>query len=47
MNRSTPTFDASIQHIAEYDFEVALFAHSTHLEQGASIAFREFASSMR
>ena len=47
MNRSTPTFDASIRHIAEYDFEIALFAHSRHLEKGASIAFRELAESMR
>lgn len=47
MNRSTPIFDASIRHIAEYDFQIALFAHSHHLEKGASIAFRKFASSMR
>ena len=47
MNRSTSTFDASICHIAEYDFELAYFAHSRPLRGGASQAFRQLAASIR
>ncbi len=42
MNRSTPTFDASLRHLAGFEFDVALFAHSVALGSGASAAFRRF-----
>lgn len=46
MNASTPTFDASLRHLAEYDFDVALFAHSRPIIGGAAAAFRRFASTL-
>ena len=42
MNRSTPTFDASLRHIAEVEFDVALFGHSSPLKTSAAGAFRRF-----
>jgi glyoxylase-like metal-dependent hydrolase (beta-lactamase superfamily II) len=47
MNRSTPTFDASLRHIAEFDFEVACFGHSEALGTGAAAAFKRFGASLR
>ncbi len=47
MNRSEPTFDASLRHIAELDFDVALFGHAQPLTSGASAAFRRFANTLR
>jgi glyoxylase-like metal-dependent hydrolase (beta-lactamase superfamily II) len=46
MNASTPRFDASLRHIAGFDFDVALFAHSVPLLRGAAGAFRRFASGL-
>lgn len=46
MNASTPAFDASLRHIAEFDFEVALFAHSRPITTGASGAFRAFVTGL-
>lgn len=41
-NASTPSVDASLQHLAELEFEVALFAHSRLVAAAASGAFRAF-----
>jgi glyoxylase-like metal-dependent hydrolase (beta-lactamase superfamily II) len=46
MNRSTPTFDASLRHIAEFDFDVAFFGHSQLLPSPAAAAFKRFAASL-
>jgi hypothetical protein len=46
MNRSTPTFDGSMAHIAKFDFAVASFGHARAIRSGASGAFRRFADSM-
>lgn len=46
MNASTPEFDASLRHLAEFDFEVALFAHSRPIIGGAAGAFRRFVAGM-
>jgi len=46
MNRAEPTFDASLRHIAEFDFERAVFGHSDPIQSGASAAFRRFAASI-
>ena len=43
MNRSTPSFDASLRHIAEFDFDIAVFGHSNPLDRSASDAFRRLA----
>lgn len=40
MNRSTPTFDDSLRHLAEFTFDRACFGHSRPLTRGASGAFR-------
>ena len=42
MNRAEPTFDTSLRHIAEYDFERSVFGHAVPLHAGASAAFRRF-----
>ena len=47
MNRSTPTFDASLRHIAEFDFGVACFGHSEALGTAAAAAFQRFGASLR
>ena len=47
MNRPDPTFDASLRHIAEHDFDVALFGHARPIASAASTAFRTFASTLR
>jgi glyoxylase-like metal-dependent hydrolase (beta-lactamase superfamily II) len=46
MNASTPTFDASLLHLAEYEFDAALFAHSKPIRSAASAAFRSFAATL-
>jgi len=46
MNRSTPQFDDSLRHIAEFDFEVACFGHAAPIASAASAAFRRFVASM-
>lgn len=42
-NRPMSSIDDSLRHLAEFDFETALFGHSNPIETGASTAFREFA----
>jgi glyoxylase-like metal-dependent hydrolase (beta-lactamase superfamily II) len=46
MNRAEPTFDASLSHIAELDFERAVFGHAAPLQSGAAAAFRRFVDSI-
>jgi glyoxylase-like metal-dependent hydrolase (beta-lactamase superfamily II) len=46
MNRSTPSFDASLRHIAEFDFEIAVFGHTNPLERSAADAFRRLAEKL-
>jgi glyoxylase-like metal-dependent hydrolase (beta-lactamase superfamily II) len=46
MNRSTPSFDASLRHIAEFDFDIAVFSHSNPLERSAADAFRRLAEKL-
>jgi glyoxylase-like metal-dependent hydrolase (beta-lactamase superfamily II) len=45
-NRPDPTLDESIRHLAELDFEVAVFGHSGPVRAGASSIFRSFAASL-
>jgi glyoxylase-like metal-dependent hydrolase (beta-lactamase superfamily II) len=46
MNRAEPIFDASLHHIAEFEFERAVFGHAAPLESGADAAFKRFVSTM-
>ena len=46
MNRAEPTFDASLRHIADFDFERAVFGHAAPLLSGASAAFSRFVASI-
>ena len=46
MNRSTPTFDASLRHIAEFEFAVACFGHARAIRSGASGAFQRFVADL-
>ncbi len=41
-NKSTAAFDASISHLASFDFNVACFGHSGPIKVGASAAFKRF-----
>jgi glyoxylase-like metal-dependent hydrolase (beta-lactamase superfamily II) len=41
-NRSTPSVDSSISHLAEFEFQVACFGHSGPIGVGASAAFQRF-----
>jgi glyoxylase-like metal-dependent hydrolase (beta-lactamase superfamily II) len=43
MNAPSPTFDACLRHLAEFEFVVALFAHSRAITTGAA-AFHAFAA---
>lgn len=45
-NRTTPTWRGSIAHLAEQDFETALFGHSGPIESRASAAFARFAATV-
>jgi len=45
-NRSTPLINGSLRHLAELDFEKAVFGHSAPLTTQASSAFRRFAKSI-
>lgn len=47
MNRAEPTFDASLRHMAERNFERAVFGHAAPLESGASAAFNRFVEAIR
>ena len=46
MNRAEPTFDASLRHIAQFDFERAVFGHAAPMQSGATQAFKRFAASL-
>ncbi len=46
MNRAFPTFDASIRHIAGFDFEIACFGHSPPVTAHARGAFQLLAEGM-
>lgn len=46
MNRASPTFDDSIQRIAEFDFEIACFGHSAPVTTDARGAFRKLAEAL-
>jgi glyoxylase-like metal-dependent hydrolase (beta-lactamase superfamily II) len=46
VNRSTPDVDASLRHLAEFEFEMAAFCHSGPIRTQASAAFRRFADSL-
>lgn len=46
MNRAEPTFDSSLRHMAEFEFERAVFGHADPIQSGASAAFRRFAASI-
>jgi len=46
MNRAEPTFDNSLRHIAEFDFELACFGHSRPIASGASAAFARLAAKL-
>lgn len=46
MNRATPTWRASIAHLAEQDFETALFGHSAPIDSKASAAFGRFSANL-
>ncbi len=46
MNRKEPVFDASIGHIAEFEFDVACFGHAAPITGGASAAFGTFAATL-
>ncbi|MDJ0923573.1 MAG: MBL fold metallo-hydrolase [Acidimicrobiia bacterium] len=41
-NAPLDAIDESIRHVAEFDFEVAFFAHSPGIERGARAAFQRF-----
>lgn len=45
-NRATPAWRGSIAHLAEHDFETALFGHSGPIESAASVAFTRYAASI-
>lgn len=45
-NRSTPTLDRSLRHLAELDFDVAVFGHSRALRSQAASVFRRFAEAL-
>lgn len=42
MNRKSATFDASLQRMADLEFEIACFGHSAAIVGGASGSFRAF-----
>lgn len=46
-NRSTPDIDASLRHMAEFEFETALFGHAAPIRSGAAGAFRKFAANLK
>jgi len=46
MNRAEPTFDASLRHIAEFNFERAVFGHAAPIQSGASDAFKRLAAKL-
>lgn len=46
MNRRDDIFDASLRHISDQVFDVALFGHSAPLRQDAAASFKRFVSSI-
>jgi glyoxylase-like metal-dependent hydrolase (beta-lactamase superfamily II) len=47
LNRGQPACNASVRHLAEYDFDIACFGHAAPLRPAASDAFRILAESLR
>ena len=45
-NRSMPSIDNSLRHLAEFEFETAVFGHSGPIHSAASSAFRTFSESL-
>lgn len=45
-NRSMPSIDNSLRHIAEFEFETAVFGHSDPIQPAASSAFRRCSLSL-
>ncbi len=45
-NRSIPPVDDSLRHLAEFEFDTAVFGHSRPIRTGASTAFRRFSESL-
>jgi glyoxylase-like metal-dependent hydrolase (beta-lactamase superfamily II) len=46
MNRSTPTFDASLRLLSELNFSIACFGHSSPIRADAAGAFRTLAAKL-
>jgi glyoxylase-like metal-dependent hydrolase (beta-lactamase superfamily II) len=46
MNAPTPDCDASLRHLAEFDFDAALFGHSAPITRNAAAAFRRCAATL-
>lgn len=46
MNRAEPRFDASLRHLAEFDFGRAVFGHAAPMQSGASEAFKRLAAEL-
>jgi glyoxylase-like metal-dependent hydrolase (beta-lactamase superfamily II) len=46
MNRAEPTADASLRHIAEFDFARAVFGHAAPMQSGAAEAFQRLAAKL-
>lgn len=46
MNRRSPTFDASLETMAGFEFETACFGHSSAIPVGASGAFKAFVAGL-
>lgn len=46
MNRSTATFDNSLRHMAEFEFDIACFGHSAPLLGSAASAFKRLGASL-
>lgn len=46
MNRATAPWRASIAHIAEHEFEIALFGHADPIRAGAAGAFARYAATL-
>lgn len=46
MNRSTPTFDASLRRLSELTFSIACFGHSSPIRADAALAFRTLAAKL-
>ena len=45
-NRSMPSIDTSLRHLAEFEYETAVFGHSDAIRSSASSEFRRFSESL-